>query len=239
MNYYQYAGDDSDASSQPAVRGRRTVFSLVRLLFGLTIGGSIVYMYVGYLINSFECVDATPSTPFGPCMPSTLVGGNLSISDYEVIAPSMNSRIMGGASSKNVVVQWGRGQSCGAITPCRYPDEVSLRVVVLVMNRFRSLRRLLDSLDALELDVGETSSLEIWIDRDKAGRVSQRVFDVATNFVWRHGPTHVYVHRAHVGLYGQWMQTWRPRNDSHDVREELDQVWLVIRNRLQVILSCT
>lgn len=216
LNYYQFVGADDDSPGQAGGSGRggrrTSAFGLIRLLFGLTIGGSIVYMYVGYLINSIQCVDT--AAEYGPCLPSTLVGGNLSISDYDVIVPSMVSRMMGGANKD--VIQWGRGSSCGAVTPCRYPEVVSLRVVVLVMNRFRSLRRLFDSLEALHMDPGETSALEIWIDRDKNGRISQRVFDVATNFVWPYGPTRVYVRRAHVGLYGQWTQTWRPRNDSQD-----------------------
>lgn len=192
-----------------STKRKAAIFSLVQLLFGLTISGSVVYMYVGYLINSFPCEEVAQH---GPCLPSSLVGGNLSIIDYVTIASSMTSRAIGEANRD--VIQWARGSSCGAVTPCYYPDEVSLRVIVLVMNRVKSLEKLLQSLDTLDMDPSETSALEIWIDREKNGGVSQRVYRVATSYVWRHGPTRVYVHRTRVGLYGQWMQTWRPRNDS-------------------------
>ena len=69
------------------------------------------------------------------------------------------------------------------------------------------------SVNDLELD-GDSTALEIWIDRDADNSVDEPTLLAAGSFRWRHGPTRVHVHRRHVGIYGQWMATWRPRNPS-------------------------
>jgi len=98
--------------------------------------------------------------------------------------------------------------------PFSYSDRVDLRVIVLTYNRPRSLRTLFASLDTLKTD-GATAALEIWIDRiGKKGRVNKRTVKVASAFQWSGGPTRVRVHSAHVGIYGQWINTWRPHDDS-------------------------
>ena len=57
-------------------------------------------------------------------------------------------------------------------------------------------------LQDIELD-GDTGSVEIWIDRDKDGKVNQEVVDTARSFRWTRGPVHVHVHGTHVGIYGR------------------------------------
>jgi len=69
------------------------------------------------------------------------------------------------------------------------------------------------SVSDLEMD-GDSVSVEIWIDRDGRGVVDEPTLLAARSFRWRHGRVRVHVHRRHVGLYGQWMATWRPRNAS-------------------------
>jgi len=46
--------------------------------------------------------------------------------------------------------------------------------------------------------------------------VDDRTAKLASKFQWTQGATRVHVHAAHVGLYGQWIDTWRPREDLDD-----------------------
>ena len=59
---------------------------------------------------------------------------------------------------------------------------------------------------------GDSVALEIWIDRDSRELVDEATLLAASSFRWQHGRVRVHVHRTHVGLYGQWMATWRPRD---------------------------
>ena len=62
---------------------------------------------------------------------------------------------------------------------------------------------------------GDTAVMEIWLDRDVAGRVHNETRAVAMAFAWARGPTRVHVQDAHAGPYGQWINSWRPkRNDT-------------------------
>jgi len=61
---------------------------------------------------------------------------------------------------------------------------------------------------------GDSVSVEIWIDRDVGGAVDEATLLAARSFRWRYGRVRVHVHRRHVGIYGQWMATWRPRSAS-------------------------
>ena len=67
---------------------------------------------------------------------------------------------------------------CEPGIPCRYPELVDFRVIVIAYDRNKSLRKLLESLDALELD-GDSARLEIWLDRGWNGAVHRPTFDVA------------------------------------------------------------
>lgn len=114
------------------------------------------------------------------------------------------------SSSKSTICDVGR--------PCDdYRDEVDLRVIVLTQSRPLSLRKLLRSLDRLELD-GDRAALEIWIDRSRrSDDVDHRTIAVARSFRWARGPTRVHVQRHHVGIYGQWIDSWRPRVESSEI----------------------
>lgn len=67
------------------------------------------------------------------------------------------------------------------------------------------------SVNALEMD-GDSVAVEIWIDRDKRNVVDEPTLLAARSFRWRQGTARVHAHRQHVGIYGQWMATWRPRD---------------------------
>lgn len=94
--------------------------------------------------------------------------------------------------------------------PCPdYGDVVDFRIIVLACNRPDALRMLLDSLDTLHLD-GATSAVDIWIDRNKHGVVNNLTVDVARSFTWKGGASRVHIWPRHVGIYGQWIDTWCP-----------------------------
>jgi len=103
---------------------------------------------------------------------------------------------------------------CEPEQPCQYNDRVDLRIIVMTFRRPKSLLTLLNSLDSLELD-SQSATLEIWIDRSRRTHiVHQETVRVASQFHWSKGPTRVHVHKRHVGLYGQWINTWRPPDNS-------------------------
>jgi len=120
-------------------------------------------------------------------------------------------------SSMSSILDSNSGPStCVRSRPCQYSDRVDLRIIVLTLNRSTSLLKLLESLDVLELD-GHSAALEIWIDRQRrTDKVDERTVKVASEFQWSRGPSHVHVHTTHVGIYGQWIDTWRPHDDSND-----------------------
>ena len=107
---------------------------------------------------------------------------------------------------------------CHPGVSCTYPDVVDLRIIVITFNRSESLRQLLESLEDVEMD-GDTAALEIWIDRSSTtGEVDARTVDRARRFRWRRGRKRVHIQRRHVGICGQWIDTWRPPA-SRDDRE--------------------
>ena len=106
--------------------------------------------------------------------------------------------------------------SCAPKHLCRYNNKVDFRIIVTTYNRPTSLLKLLASIEMLELD-SHSAALEIWIDRKrKTGEVYNNTVKAATEFHWSRGPTRVYVHSQHVGIYGQWIDTWRPPDESDD-----------------------
>lgn len=103
--------------------------------------------------------------------------------------------------------------SCITGRPCTYPEVVDLRIIVITFTRAASLSKLLCSLDTLVLD-GDRAALEIWIDRDRKGDVNQRTVEVASAFNWTGGTTRVHIQTRSAGIMGQWIDTWRPQDDT-------------------------
>ena len=106
--------------------------------------------------------------------------------------------------------------------PCVYPDAVDFRLIVIASNRASALTILLHSLEKLHLD-GAVAALDIWIDRSKANLVDNKTMLVAMNFSWSLGVTRVHIWPRHVGIYGQWIDTWCPANDSHEMALILEE----------------
>lgn len=104
----------------------------------------------------------------------------------------------------------GNSISCAAGVPCQYPDSVDLRIIVLTFDRWTSLTKLLNSLNDLHTD-GDRVALEIWIDRGKDGQtVNKETEATAKSFHWKNGEVRVHIQPEHVGILGQWIDTWKP-----------------------------
>jgi len=102
---------------------------------------------------------------------------------------------------------------CGPGVPCEYPDVVDLRIIVLTYKRWESLKKLLNCINELFLD-GDTAVLEIWIDQNSTQQVSDKVVATAKSFRWDGGIVRVHIQEKHVGIFGQWIDTWRPRENA-------------------------
>ena len=89
--------------------------------------------------------------------------------------------------------------------------SVDFRVLVLTFSRTDSLRTCLERLDEMILVDHDTAALDIWIDRDKKdNRLDGDTYRLAAEFRWKVGASSVHVHDKHAGVYGQWLDTWKP-----------------------------
>jgi len=125
---------------------------------------------------------------------------------HQIFTISTNS------SSSGVLWRWNNlpDVDCQPGVPCEYPDVVDIRIIVLTYDRKDSLLILLNSLNDLYLD-GDVGQLEIWIDRNKSNIASEEIVKFARSFHWKQGRVRVNVQKRHVGIIGQWIDTWRPK----------------------------
>ncbi|KAL4226669.1 hypothetical protein ACF0H5_014649 [Mactra antiquata] len=94
--------------------------------------------------------------------------------------------------------------------------QYDLRMIAIVYNRANSLKRLLKSINGA--DFGKDSiKLEVWIDRSKEGKFDTATIDAAVAFEFKHGDYSVNIHTEHVGIYGQWLSTWKPQLNSSEI----------------------
>ncbi|XP_071138986.1 uncharacterized protein [Mytilus edulis] len=94
--------------------------------------------------------------------------------------------------------------------------EVHLRIMVITYNRAESMLRLLKSLNNVDY-LDDRVVLEIWVDRSKDGVIDKKTFDTARNFSFEKGFKTVHQQDKHVGIYGQWIDTWQPTADSKEI----------------------
>ncbi|WAQ99702.1 hypothetical protein MAR_024075, partial [Mya arenaria] len=95
-------------------------------------------------------------------------------------------------------------------------DVVDLRVIVITYNRPQSLDRLLQSLNKAEYD-NDNVKFEIWLDRSIYGQISKDTLTTARNFRVSYGRCSIIVHSTHVGIQGQWLNTWEPSAQSREM----------------------
>ena len=62
--------------------------------------------------------------------------------------------------------------SCQYGKPCEYMKEVHFRVIVLTFDRAESLKKCLNHLRTIKMGNGELLSIEIWIDKDRNGYIT-------------------------------------------------------------------
>lgn len=94
--------------------------------------------------------------------------------------------------------------------------QYDLRIIVVVYNRAKSLLRLLTSLNEAEYD-SDSVKLEVWIDRSEDDRIDSSTVETAKSFEFKHGEYSVIPHPHHVGIYGQWLTTWKPKVNSSEI----------------------
>ena len=94
--------------------------------------------------------------------------------------------------------------------------EVDLRLIVIVYNRPQSLQKCLDSMNTIDF-LGDRVALDIWIDRSaKTGEIHGDTFTVAKHFHFLHGEATVHNQSKHVGITGQWMDSWNISSTSKE-----------------------
>ena len=88
---------------------------------------------------------------------------------------------------------------------CRQRDML---LVVMTMNRPRSLERLIKSVDTAQYLPGSTVDLRVTVDRDYSGAADQATLSFLDSLKWSHGMLEVVVWPKKLGLYGQWVHSW-------------------------------
>lgn len=126
------------------------------------------------------------------------------------LTKKINGNIIGQVGINQIISQKPSG------VPYEYPEEVDLRIIVLTYARVKSLTKCLDSLQKIHINRHSTA-MEIWIDRNVNDEIDIKTFELAKRFFWKHGPVRVHVWTKHVGIYGQWIDTWRPKENTREI----------------------
>lgn len=86
-------------------------------------------------------------------------------------------------------------------------EDTAVRLIVLTMDRPKSLTRLLNSL--VLANYGEdVVDLDIWIDRPKDGLLDSTIVSICRNVTWKQGTKTIHKRTKNAGLYEQWIYTW-------------------------------
>lgn len=94
--------------------------------------------------------------------------------------------------------------------------DADFRMIVITYNRPASLQRLLDSLNKADY-LSDKVVIEVWIDRSKSNEIHGPTYETASKFVFDKGQITVHNHTKHAGLYGQWIDTWQPNEDTKEM----------------------
>ena len=96
-----------------------------------------------------------------------------------------------------------------------YPDVVDVRFIVMTFDRKDSVMKCLQSLQGIELD-GDKGAIDVFIDRGPKG-TDNATLQALSGFRWNHGPVHVHPQITHVGMVGQWVDSWRAQPNSSEI----------------------
>lgn len=89
----------------------------------------------------------------------------------------------------------------------------NFKVVVLTYSRANSLKRCLHSVQKAHYN-GDIVDIFIFIDRSINGTVDPDVISTGMDSPWSHGSKSVNVWDDHVGLYGQWIDSYLPESED-------------------------
>ena len=108
--------------------------------------------------------------------------------------------------------------NCTTGVPCEYKDELDFRVIVITYKRSESLRKCLKHVSELDT-MGDRVGVDIWLDRSKEGEIDNKTLQVALDFqkTWKNGRACVHKQTKNAYIIGQWVDTWRPREGSHEM----------------------
>ena len=96
-------------------------------------------------------------------------------------------------------------------------EQVDLRVIVIVYDRANSLKLCLHSLNEVDY-LGDQVALNIWIDRSKkTGEIDGDTYQVARDFNFTFGDVTIHNQSSHVGIIGQWLDSWQVTKDSNEI----------------------
>lgn len=96
-------------------------------------------------------------------------------------------------------------------------EDIDLRVIVFAYNRPASLNICLTALEEADYN-GDRVGVHVWLDRSDADDlVDAETLQVAERFNFSRGAYAVHVHDEHVGVQGQWMNTWRPDPKTKEI----------------------
>ena len=96
-----------------------------------------------------------------------------------------------------------------------FPDLVDVRFIVMTFDRKDSVMKCLQSLQGIELD-GDKGAIDVFIDRGPKG-TDNATLQALSGFRWNHGPVHVHPQITHVGMVGQWVDSWWAQPNSSEI----------------------
>ena len=140
----------------------------------------------------------------------------------EKVAPATSQRAP--TSTHDPPVNWTDKSFCTTTcktgTPCEYKDEVDFRIMVITYNRAHSTQNCLEAIAKVDT-LGLKVAVEIWIDskaKDKED-VDAETLKVAETFAntWKGGRACVHKQNRNALIIGQWIDTWRPRNNTKEI----------------------
>ena len=67
--------------------------------------------------------------------------------------------------------------------------------------------------------------------------MDRQTFEAAKTFFWDRGPVHVHIHSKHVGIHGQWINTWRKPKFVSEQNSEINIMNTRKNETLVVILE--
>ncbi|CAN8072239.1 unnamed protein product [Agarophyton chilense] len=199
-----------------------------RIIFFLFVA-SLTVMAFNTLFGIISLPKSQSKTRVPPLAPPTKT---LSVHDYPAVLVSESEPFIANSAPTEK-----KEKDISLVTP-KIEDEVTkspnfdpaeepiARMIVITMDREKSLKRLLNSLELA--NYGEDHvDLDIWIDRPKDGNIHEGVLQVSREVNWNHGTKFIHKRIVNAGLYQQWIYTW-------NITEETTEFAVILEDDLEV-----